>query len=165
MSTPGTIAKLAGRLPPKSADAAERRVIRRRLGQLIAQKVQDRERVRAARRNCPLAADTFEESNHQHLEVDNRIGADTPGTAIGVIRLADIPDLLVESGVRQHLVKALEEVVRARFDDVKCRKPEGRLGVFLIRAKHAAERQKRGQRMSKDTTCTAVHRRNQSTVC
>ena len=91
--------------PPPGA--RQRRVIRRRLGQLQVQKRPQTQRIRHPPRNPALRRQTLEIADEQHPEIPTRTQT-RPSQPVRVEGRAQLLDERIESGIRQDPVQPLE---------------------------------------------------------
>src|SRR4051794_20175188 len=79
-------------------DDRHTRMVRRHLLERVAEKAPQRERILTAQGDLPLAPDALEETNHQHLKVNDGINAGPPAAfLLRISRRTDLPDFLGEA--------------------------------------------------------------------
>lgn len=95
------------------ADDLERGMIRRAIGEVVAEEGAKREAVLAPAGDGPLAGKVLEKADHEHLEVGGRVDPrTTTGPGITVGGEADLPRLLGKAVGAQGLVELAVEATR-----------------------------------------------------
>ena len=92
------------------ADDRQSGMVRGRPGQIVAQESADRDGITTTFGDAPLAGDVFEETDHEHFEIDDRVNAWTASSGFriggsaqrtGLSREVERAESLVEFGIKR----------------------------------------------------------------
>jgi len=115
--------------------ARDRRVVRRRVGQGVTQKLPHADRVRHSPGNAALRVDAFKVAHQQHSEVDSRRQG-RAANRLGVELLTHTLDKPIEATPTQDLVQPAVEGMARAFGQTRRFHPERSLPLFLLAHRH-----------------------------